>query len=59
MCMKKRKQQLYRPKGLSKAEDEWLKAQTRRAVISTIVILLAGLATLIFIFNMALEAARV
>lgn len=56
MCMKKRKQQLYRPKGLSKAEDEWLKAQERRAIISTIVILLAAVVVLAFIFNMALEA---
>lgn len=55
MCMKK--QIKYRPKGLSKAEDEWLKAQTRRAIISTIIVLVAAAIVLAFIFNMALGAA--
>lgn len=43
----------YRPKGLSKAEDEWLRSQERRAIIMTILTLVAGAVVIAIIFNMA------
>ena len=43
----------YRLKGLSKAEDEWLRSQERRAIIMTILTLVAGVVVIAIIFNMA------
>lgn len=43
----------YRPKGLSKAEDEWLRSQERRAIIMTILSLIAGIVAIVILFNMA------
>lgn len=43
----------YRPKGLTKAEDEWLRSQERRAIIMTILSLIAGAVIVAILFNMA------
>lgn len=43
----------YRPKGLSKTEEEWLRSQERRAIIMTILFLIAGAIVIAIIFNMA------
>ena len=43
----------YRPKGLSKAEEEWLRSQERRAIIMTILFLIAGAIVVVILFNMA------
>ena len=43
----------YRPKGLSKAEKEWLRSQNRRAIIMTVLTLIAGVVIIAVLFNMA------
>ena len=43
----------YRLKGLSKAEDEWLRSQERRAIIMTILTLVAGVVVIAIIFTKA------
>lgn len=51
-----KKQIKYRPKGLTKAEKEYLKAQERRGAILTLIVVIAGLLILYAIFKMMEDA---
>lgn len=43
----------HRCKGLTKAEEKWLRAQQRRAVIAALLTLVAGALVIAVIFKMA------
>lgn len=51
-----KKQIKYRPKGLTKAEKEYLKSQERRGAILTLIVVLLGLFILYAIFKMMEDA---
>lgn len=43
----------YRPKGLSKSEEKWLRSQKRRVIIMAILTLIAGVVIIAALFNLA------
>ena len=48
-----KKQIKYRPKGLSKAEQDWLKAQERREFIGALIVIVVGVIIITLIIKLA------
>lgn len=55
MCMSKKKQMKYRPKNLTKEEQNYLDAMVRREIIMSLITIILGIAIIIIMFALTKE----